>query len=676
MPITCWTGKPPDLNMFRVFGCPAVVAQPAGTVPKGAPRGRMAIYVGNNEESRGWLLFTPDTKRVIVSMHVSFDELWMSMTRERLDAELKAVAPALQSDTPERFPGRQKEVRWAQDMEPAPQSGELPSEMTKGWNHLEEQGAVSSFGIDAQGEPRSSARVKARGSIAQTALVQSGGASAASPTSPPTFGLDPKSVKEALDRPDAALWRAAMDAEWLGPQQKNTFELVNLPAGRKAVGTVWVFKEKKDQDGKTEKHKARLCLRGFSMQQGVDYFATYAPTVHVPHLRLLLALSAIHGWDLYTWDVEQAYVNAREENEVYVKQPHGFDDGSGMVLQALRCLYGGPAAGRQWHEMLHGLITSLGFTQSANDKCVYMLKDTDGSLAFILAIHVDDITGAGPGGDKVATAFTEMMRRSVKCTAVKNPPLILGMKVQRDPGGKKITISQSAHVSDMLQRFGFEACSPRRIPIEPGTVFSKRDSPPEADPTRRTEYMSKVGSLLYVATQGTRPDIAQATCSATRVMQNPAPMHLTYVNNIFKYLAKQPERGITYDGDAHPNVELVCFADSSFADQPHEMETADACKSTTGVAIMLAGALVCWKSRLQKHVATSTGGAEMHAAYECGVEAAGLAELPGGAGLQAGPHQDIRGLHRLHLHGDVRHHLRRAQGSQSEVPLGAGAGAR
>ena len=67
--------------------------------------------------------------------------------------------------------------------------------------------------------------------------------------------------------------------------------------------------------------------------------------------------------------------------------------------------------------------------------------------------------------------------------------------------------------------------------------------------------------------------------------------------------------------------------------------TADACKSTTGFVIMLGGAAVMWRSRLQRHVATSTGGAEYHAAYECGVEATSLAALLGEMGFTQGPIQ-------------------------------------
>jgi len=139
-------------------------------------------------------------------------------------------------------------------------------------------------------------------------------------------------------------------------------------------------------------------------------------------------------------------------------------------------------------------------------------------------------------------------------------------------------------------------------------------------------------------------DIAQAVGAAARPLQSPSPAHMTCVNGIFKYLAGSVERGITYDGTTNPEIKIECYADSDFAGQPHEMITADACKSTTGFVVMLAGGAILWRSsRLQKHTTTSTGGAEVHAAYECGVEAAALSDVLGEMGFTQKPvmiHED------------------------------------
>jgi hypothetical protein len=640
VPMSMWTGEAPSWKNTRIFGCPATVARPLGSVPKGEPRGRMGIFVGNSFESLGWLIFYPDTNRVVTTMHADFDERWQSLSREHFEAAFKAVAPVLLMGEQANAKGKFKAVTWAQELQPLE-----PTQVDQGIKNDVATGMSSTFDDGTPPATRRSERVADRQlSSAQEHTAAAHVSEHISYLTQHAAGAgDPQSVPEAMRRDDAPQWRTAMEEEWEGLQINNTFEKMNLPPGKVAVDTKWVFKIKKDANGAALKHKGRLCIRGFNMRPGVHFFETYAPTVAIQHLRLVVALAAAHGWDICTTDVKQAYIQAKEENEVYVKQPRDFSDGSTKVLKLLRCLYGSPSAGRQWYKKLNGLLLNFGFDRSIRDECLYLLMTDTRKLIFCLAVHVDDLTGAGPGGLTVWNRLTEMLESNFGCVSVVNPSQILGMKVDRSEDGRIVTLSQPAYVQGMLDRYELAACNTRTVPIEPGTVFTRRDSPPEPNVERREEYQAKVGSLQYAATQGVRMDIAQAVGAAARVLQSPSPAHMTFVNGIFKYLAGNVERGITYDGTTNPEIQLECYADSDFAGQPHEMITADACKSTTGFVIMLAGGAIAWRSRLQKHTATSTGGAEVHAAYECGVEAAALSDVLGEMGFTQKPvmiHED------------------------------------
>ena len=77
---------------------------------------------------------------------------------------------------------------------------------------------------------------------------------------------EPKTTSEALARPDASKWQQAMDTEFDSLIKNKTWELVDLPAGRKAIGTKWVFKTKRDGEGKIERYKARLVAKGFAQK--------------------------------------------------------------------------------------------------------------------------------------------------------------------------------------------------------------------------------------------------------------------------------------------------------------------------------------------------------------------------------------------------------------------------
>ena len=88
---------------------------------------------------------------------------------------------------------------------------------------------------------------------------------------------EPKSIAEAMSRPDAAMWSDAILAELQNLISKGTWEETSLPKGRKAIGCKWVLKTKTDANGNVVKYKARLVAQGFSQQPGIDFEETFAP---------------------------------------------------------------------------------------------------------------------------------------------------------------------------------------------------------------------------------------------------------------------------------------------------------------------------------------------------------------------------------------------------------------
>ena len=117
---------------------------------------------------------------------------------------------------------------------------------------------------------------------------------------------EPRDVGEAFD--DAA-WKAAMDDEMSSIRDNNTWELTSLPAGHKAIGLKWVYKVKRDPDGKVVRHKARLVAKGYAQRQGVDFEEVFAPVARMETVRLLLALAAHSSWEVHHMDVKSAFLN-------------------------------------------------------------------------------------------------------------------------------------------------------------------------------------------------------------------------------------------------------------------------------------------------------------------------------------------------------------------------------
>lgn len=87
-------------------------------------------------------------------------------------------------------------------------------------------------------------------------------------------------------------WQDAMENEMKMIEKNETWELVDRPRDRKVIGVKWVYKTKLNPDGTISKHKARLVVKGYSQQAGIDYGDTFAPIARHDTIRTLIALAA------------------------------------------------------------------------------------------------------------------------------------------------------------------------------------------------------------------------------------------------------------------------------------------------------------------------------------------------------------------------------------------------
>ncbi|MCO5552727.1 hypothetical protein L7F22_006244 [Adiantum nelumboides] len=117
---------------------------------------------------------------------------------------------------------------------------------------------------------------------------------------------------------------AAMQSEYDALIENDTWTLCDLPPGKKAIGTKWVYKLKRKPDGEIDRYKARLVANCYAQQKGIDYEGTFAPTCRMTTVRFLCALTAHFGWDVHQSDIVTAFLNGDIFEEVYVTQPRGF----------------------------------------------------------------------------------------------------------------------------------------------------------------------------------------------------------------------------------------------------------------------------------------------------------------------------------------------------------------
>ncbi|GJZ20422.1 putative ribonuclease H-like domain-containing protein, partial [Tanacetum coccineum] len=172
--------------------------------------------------------------------------------------------------------------------------------------------------------------------------------------------VEPKKVIQALTDPS---WIEAMQDELLQFKLQKVWTLVDLPYGKRAIGTKWVYRNKKDERGIVIRNKARLVAQGYTQEEGIDYDEVFAPVARIEAIRLFLAYASFKDFVVYQMDVKSAFLYGKIEEEVYVCQPPGFEDPEfpDRVYKVEKALYGLHQAPRAWYETLSTYLLDNGF---------------------------------------------------------------------------------------------------------------------------------------------------------------------------------------------------------------------------------------------------------------------------------------------------------------------------
>lgn len=395
------------------------------------------------------------------------------------------------------------------------------------------------------------------------------------------------SLDEAISDPG---WNSAMEEEMEALTKNCTWTLVDLPLEKKPLTCKWVFRKKISDEG--EKKKARLVVRGFEQQQGIDYTETFSPVAGYESIRFLLALAVRRNYLLYQFDVKTAFLNGNLEEELYMLQPEGFRDGTERVCKLVKSLYGLKQAPRNWHSTFSMFLSEQGFVSCAADECIFVKT---GENLVILCLYVDDGLILGKSKTEIINLLDKLNKKfNITFGEAKN---YLGMRIQHI--NDSIFISQPAYTWKIMARFKMEQCDPVSTPMEPHHEEINKET------AKNKPYREAIGSLLYLSNV-TRPDLAYSVNYLSRFMENPTIEHWKELKRIFKYLKGTYNYGLLYEKGSN----LQIYSDADFAGDLSER------KSTSGFVITMSGAAVAWGSRRQNCTALSTAEAEFIAACE------------------------------------------------------------
>ncbi|GJY31580.1 putative ribonuclease H-like domain-containing protein [Tanacetum coccineum] len=224
-----------------------------------------------------------------------------------------------------------------------------------------------------------------------------------------------------------------------GKIQKSSSILVDLPSGKKAIGTKWVFKNKRDERSIVVKNKARLIAQGFRQEEGIYYDEFFAPVARIEAIGLFLAFVSFMGFPVYQMDVKSAFLYGTIKEEVYVHQPPGVVDPAhpNKVYKVIKALYGLHQASRAWYETLYTLVQENGFRRVTIDKTLFIKKTK--SDIMLVQVYVDDII-FGFTKQSMCTEFEDCMHKRLQMSSMGKLTFFLGLQVKQQPDG--IIISQ------------------------------------------------------------------------------------------------------------------------------------------------------------------------------------------------------------------------------------------
>nr|GEV88725.1 hypothetical protein [Tanacetum cinerariifolium] len=274
--------------------------------------------------------------------------------------------------------------------------------------------------------------------------------------------MEPKKVTQALDDES---WVEAIQEELLQFKLLNVWTLVDLPHGKRAIGTKWVFRNKKDQRGIVVRNKVVL----------------------IEAIRLFFAYASFMDFTVYQMDVKSAFLYGTIEEEVYVSQPLGFVDPEfpERVYKVEKALCGLHQAPRAWYETLSTYLLENRFIRGIIDKTLFIKKIKNDIL--LVQVYVDDII-FGSTQKYLSIEFEQLMHKRFQMSSMGELTFFLGLQVKQRNDG--IFLSQDKYVCDILKKFGFTSVKSASTPMETYKPLSKDAN--ETDTKIHVDYESTI----------------------------------------------------------------------------------------------------------------------------------------------------------------------------------------
>lgn len=637
-PYEVWTGKKPNLNHMRIFGCPAMVHIPKENRSKLDVKSRKLIFVGYSDCTKGYKFIDPETKKGIVSRDVVFLEAAIKRNKtDEPEKEKEIIKNKIENtnednkknnehkekknlylplcDEPEESVGRNidDETQERDEIQDVSQSICISDESDQ-FEDVNDETYVPDYTMDSPSVSNITLRPLQRRIRSENNDIYQNPSSLMCQNVESTMNLlnsDPQSLQEALNSDKADEWKKAMEAEYQSLIQNNTWTTVNLPEGKSVIPCRWVFKTKLDVNGSVTRYKARLVIKGYKQVKGIDYNEVYAPVVRYTSIRYLIGLAAKYRLKIHQMDAVTAFLQGEIDEELYMSLPPGYED-ENKVCRLNKSIYGLKQASRQWNKKLNSALLQIGMTRSNIDPCVYYRILNENDMLFI-AVYVDDILYFY-NKEETSDMIKEKLKEKFNMKDLGKAKHCIGFKISQDED--EISIDQSIYIKLILTRFGMDKCKPMWTPADPNVKLKKAEGQQEI--LKNIPYQEIIGCLLYLS-QGTRPDITYIVNSLSRYNSQPTSEHWAALKRVLRYLKATMDMKLVYKRNVDERISGYC--DSDWANDTEDR------RSCTGYIFLFQGAAISWNSKKQQTIALSTSEAEYMALASAIQEALWLKQL-------------------------------------------------
>nr|GFA87874.1 hypothetical protein [Tanacetum cinerariifolium] len=280
-PYELFNGRTPAIGFLKPFGCHVMILNTLDNLGKFKAKGDEGYFIGYSMSSKAFRVFNKRTRSAEENLHVEFLE--------------------------------NKAIERADQMETLTVESLIPTDSSP----------VPTTCLNDSPEPSCEARL-----ISKRVANQE-----------ETPSLD--NILSQTNRFEDILGVTTSLNEAIGVEA-DVWTLVECPKGVRPIGTKWVLKNKKDERGIVVKNKARLVAQGHIKEEGINYDEVFAPVARIEAIRLFLAYASFMGFTVYQMDVKSAFLYGTIDEEVYVRQPPGFQDPAfpAKVYKVEKAMYG------------------------------------------------------------------------------------------------------------------------------------------------------------------------------------------------------------------------------------------------------------------------------------------------------------------------------------------------